>query len=396
MSSEALAPVDLYDVDGLLAEEERLARRAVAKFVDERFLPLVQKHFRAGTFPTELVPELARLGCLGANLQGYGCAGMSNVGYGAVMQELERGDSGLRSFASVQGALAMYPIWEFGSEEQKKRFLPGMAKGEVIGCFGLTEPDHGSDPGGMRTRAKRQGKDYLISGTKLWITNGNLADVAVIWAKVDDGDERSICGFLVEKKMKGFSARELEGKFSLRASVTSELHLDEVRVPGENLLARTEGMGLRGPLMCLNQARYGIAWGALGAAIACYTAARDYALTRKQFTRPIAGYQMTQLKLVDMWQEIVKGQLLALRLGQLKDAGRASHLHVSMGKRNNVRMALEVARVAREILGANGIMDEYPVIRHMTNLESVYTYEGTHDIHTLILGKAITGMDAFS
>jgi glutaryl-CoA dehydrogenase len=395
MSKDAIENVDLYDVESLFSEEERLAKRAVAKFVDQKFLPVIQKHFRNATFPMELVKELAALGCFGANLQGYGCAGMSNVGYGAAMQELERGDSGLRSFASVQGSLAMYPIWEFGTEEQKKRWLPKMAAGELIGCFGLTEPDFGSDPGGMRTRARKSGGDWILSGTKLWITNGTIADLAIIWAKTGD-DPKSIMGFVVEKGMKGYSSRELEGKFSLRASVTAELHLDEVKVPAGNLLPRTEGIGLRGPLMCLNQARYGIAWGAVGAAIACFEAARQYAIQRVQFGKPIAAFQLTQAKLADMWSEIVKGELLVWRLGQLKDAGKATHVQVSMAKRNNVAMALDVARSARSILGANGIMDEYHVIRHMTNLEAVYTYEGTHEVHSLVLGKAATGVDAFT
>jgi len=391
-----LAPADLFDVAARLSEEERLARRAVARFVDERFLPVVKRHFRAGTFPMDLVPEMAALGLFGMNLTGYGCAGLTHVGYGAAMQELERGDSGLRSFASVQGALCMVPVHAFGSEEQKARFLPAMQRGEVIGCFGLTEPDFGSDPGGLRTRARRDGGDFVLSGTKAWITNGTVADLAVIWAKVDDGDAGSIRGFLVEKGTPGFSAREVEGKFSLRASVTAELHLDGVRVPAESVLPGTEGLGLRGPLRCLNEARYGIAWGAVGAAIACWEAARAYAVERVQFGRPIAAFQLVQEKLVDVWEGIVQGQLLALRLGELEDQGRATHVHVSMGKRANVRMARDAARVAREILGANGISDAYPVIRHMMNLEAVYTYEGTHDIHTLALGKAATGLDAFA
>ena len=390
------APLDLFEVDAKLSEEERLARRAVARFVDERFLPLVRRHHRAGTFPLELVPELAALGILGAKLEGYGCAGMSSVGYGAVMQELERGDSGLRSFASVQGALCMWPIFTYGSEEQRRRWLPAMARGEVIGCFALTEPDAGSDPASMRTRARRDGADFVLDGTKAWITNGSVADVALVWAKVDGGDERSIRGFLVERGSPGLTARDVEGKLSLRASVTSELHLDGVRAPAAAALPGTEGLGLRAALSCLTQARYGIAWGAVGAAEACLASARDYATTRVQFGRAIGAFQLVQEKLVEMWQAVVQGQLLALRLGELDQEGRATHLHVSMGKRANVRMAREVARTAREILGANGISDEYPVMRHMMNLEAVYTYEGTHDIHTLALGKAITGLDAFS
>ena len=396
MTTPDLAPADLFDVESRLPEEARLARRSVARFVDERFLPLVRRHHRAGTFPLELVPELGALGVFGMNLRGHGCAGLSNLAYGACMLELERGDSGLRSFASVQGSLVMYPIHAFGSEAQKERWLPRLARGEAIGCFGLTEPDFGSDPGGMRTAARRDGQDFVLSGSKAWITNGTLADVALVWAKVDGGDARSIRGFLVEKGTPGFTAREVEGKFSLRASATAELHLDGVRVPAERALPGTEGLGLRGPLMCLNKARFGIAWGAVGSAIACFEAARRYAVERVQFGKPIAAFQLTQAKLVEMWEGIVKGQLLALRLGELEDEGRATHLHVSMGKRANVRMARDAARVAREILGANGVVDDYPVIRHMLNMEAVYTYEGTHDIHTLALGKAATGIDAFA
>jgi glutaryl-CoA dehydrogenase len=395
MTAPDLASVDLFEVESRLPEEARLARRSVARFVDQRFLPLVRQHHRAGTFPLELVPELGALGVFGMNLRGYGCAGLSSLAYGACMLELERGDSGLRSFASVQGALVMYPIHTFGSGAQKERWLPLLARGEAVGCFGLTEPDFGSDPGGMRTVARREGKDFVLSGTKAWITNGALADVAVVWAKVDGGDARSIRGFLVEKGRPGFTAREVEGKFSLRASATAELHLDGVRLPAENALPGTEGIGLRGPLMCLNKARYGIAWGAVGSAIACFEAARRYSVERIQFGKPIGAFQLTQAKLVEIWEGIVKGQLLALRLGELEDEGRATHLHVSMGKRANVRMARDAARVAREILGANGVVDDYPVIRHMLNMEAVYTYEGTHDIHTLALGKAATGLDAF-
>ncbi len=392
---EGGAPLDLFEVEEKLAEEERAARRAVARFVDERFLPVVRRHHRAGTFPIDLVPELAALGVLGAKLQGYGCAGMSSVGYGAVMQELERGDSGLRSFASVQGSLCMWPIFTYGSDEQRQRWLPALARGEAIGCFGLTEPDAGSDPGSLRTRARREGGDFVLDGTKAWITNGSIADVALVWAKVDGGDARSLRGFLVERGTPGFTTRDVEGKLSLRASVTSELHLDGVRLPAAAALPGTDGLGLRAPLSCLTQARFGIAWGAVGAAQACLAAARDYATSRVQFGRPIGGFQLVQEKLVEMWQAVVQGQLLALRLGELDDAGRATHVHVSMGKRANVRMAREVARTAREVLGANGISDEYPVMRHMMNLEAVYTYEGTHEVHTLALGKAITGLDAF-
>jgi len=391
---DELLGTDLYRLDDLLDEEQKLMRRSVARLVDEEFLPIVQTHFRNGTFPTELAPRLGEMGLLGMNLHGYGCPGTDNVSYGLAMQELERGDSGLRSFCSVQGSLAMYPIWAFGSEEQKERFLPGMAAGRIIGCFGLTEPDHGSDPGSMKTRARRDGDHWVLNGTKLWITNGTIADVAVVWAKTDDGGASSIRGYLVEKGMPGFAAREIQGKVSLRASLTAELSFHDVRVPAANVLPRVEG--LKGPLMCLNQARYGIAWGATGAHRAVFEAARDYALSRIQFGKPIASFQLVQKKLADMYTELVKAQLINWRLGQLKDLDQASFLHISFAKRNNVRVALEAARVAREILGANGITDDYPVIRHMTNLESVYTYEGTDDVHTLILGKELTGISAFT
>lgn len=391
---DGLLGTDLFRLDDLLTDEQRLVRRAVRRFVEEEFLPIVQGHFRAGTFPMELAPRLGELGLLGMNLQGYGCPGTDNVTYGLAMQELERGDSGLRSFASVQGALAMYPIRAFGSEEQKQRFLPEMAAGRRIGCFALTEPDHGSDPAGMQTRARRDGDHYVLNGTKMWITNGSVADVAVVWAKTDDGDAGSVRGFLVEKGMPGFEAREIQGKVSLRASLTAELSFQDVKVPVANVLPGVEG--LRGPLMCLNQARFGIAWGASGAHRAVFEAARDYAVGRLQFGRPIASFQLVQKKLADMYTELVKAQLVNWRLGQLKDLDRANYLHISFAKRNNVRVALEAARVAREILGANGITDDYPVIRHMTNLESVYTYEGTDDVHTLILGKDLTGISAFT
>jgi glutaryl-CoA dehydrogenase len=391
---DKLLGTDLYRLDDLLTDEQRLVRRAVGRFVDEEFLPVVQRHFRAGTFPMELAPRLGELGLLGMNLHGYGCPGTDNVTYGLAMQELERGDSGLRSFCSVQGALAMYPIWAFGSEEQKQRFLPGMAAGRTIGCFALTEPDHGSDPAGMKTRARKQGDHYVLNGTKMWITNGSVADVAVVWAKTDDGDASSVKGYLVEKGMPGFEAREIQGKVSLRASLTAELSFQDVKVPVENVLPDVEG--LRGPLMCLNQARFGIAWGATGAHRAVFEAARAYALGRLQFGKPIASFQLVQKKLADMYSELVKAQLLNWRLGQLKDLDQTNFLHISFAKRNNVKVALEAARVAREILGANGITDDYPVIRHMTNLESVFTYEGTDDVHTLILGKELTGIPAFS
>lgn len=388
-----LLGTDLYRLDDLLTEEQRLMRRSVARLVDEEFLPIVQQHFRAGTFPDHLAERLGEMGLLGMNLHGYGCPGADNTSYGLAMQELERGDSGLRSFCSVQGSLAMYPIWAFGTEAQKERFLPGMAAGRIIGCFGLTEPDHGSDPGGMTTRARRDGNDWILNGTKLWITNGTVADVAVVWAKTGD-DARSVRGFLVEKGMPGFEARNIEGKMSLRASHTAELSMQDVRVPDANLLPGVAG--LKGPLMCLNQARYGIAWGATGAHRAVFEAARDYALSRIQFGKPIASFQLVQKKLADIYSELVKAQLINWRLGQLKDLDQANHLHISFAKRNNVKVALEASRVAREILGANGITDDYPVIRHMTNLESVSTYEGTDDIHTLILGKELTGIGAFS
>ena len=391
--SEPFHGTDLYQVDSLLSEDERMVRDSVARWVDERWLPIVRDHYRAGTFPTELSTELGEMGLLGSNLTGYGCPGLSGSTYGLAMMELERGDSGLRSFASVQGSLCMFPIWRYGSEALKEKFLPKMAKGELIGCFGLTEPDHGSDPGGMITKAVKDGSHYVLSGEKLWITNGSVADLAIVWAKVDSNDPKSIRGFVVEKGMKGFSAYDVEGKFSLRASVTSGLVLDEVRVPASNLLEGTGGLG--SPLSCLNQARYGIAWGAVGAAIACFTCALDYVKERVQFGKPLAGFQLVQAKLAEMYTEIVKAQLLSVQLGRLKDAGKVTPVQVSMAKRNNVHMALEVARTCRGMLGANGIADEYPVFRHMSNLESVYTYEGTHDIHTLILGKHLTGISAF-
>ncbi|RKH52282.1 acyl-CoA dehydrogenase family protein [Corallococcus aberystwythensis] len=385
---------DLFRIDDLLSAEEKAARDAVARFVDAEVLPIIGQHFRDGTFPAHLIPGLAELGVLGANLQGYGCAGMNTVSYGLVLQELERGDSGLRSFASVQGSLCMFPIHAYGSEEQKTRFLPGMAKGQLIGCFGLTEPDFGSNPGGMRARARKDGDSWVLNGTKAWITNGSIADVAVVWAKTDDGGPESVRGFLVEKGMPGFSAREIPGKFSLRASRTSELSFQDVRVPDRNVLPGV--VGLRGPLSCLNNARAGIAFAVTGAAIACFEGAREYALARTQFDgKSIAGYQLTQEKLADMLQEIVKAQLLGLRLARLKDEGKSNPVMVSLAKRNNVKSALDIARVARSIYGANGITDDYPPVRHMLNLESVFTYEGTHEVHTLVLGKAITGIDAF-
>jgi glutaryl-CoA dehydrogenase len=383
------APVDFYRVDDLLSEEERLVRSTVARFVDERFLPTIAEHFEHATFPMDVVPELARLGLFGMHLHGYGAAGMSNVLYGLACQELERGDSGLRSFVSVQGSLSMFPINRYGSEEQKQQWLPRMARGEVIGCFGLTEPEFGSNPAGMATRARRDGDDWILTGTKRWITNGNVADLAVVWGRTEQG----IRGFLVEKGTKGFEAREIHHKLSMRASVTSELILDDCRIPACNELPGAQG--LKAPLSCLNEARFGIVWGALGAAIACYQSALDYAKARVQFDKPIAAYQLTQEKLVNMITEITKGQLLALQLGRLKDQGQATATQISMAKMNNVREALLIAREARSILGANGISLEYPVIRHMTNLETVLTYEGTNEIHMLAIGEEITGHSAF-
>lgn len=382
--------VDLFNLDSLLSEEEIAVRQTIRDWVEERFLPVVNEHHRAGTFPMHLIPEIAELGCFGANIQGYGCAGLNNVAYGLMLQELERGDSGLRSFCSVQSSLVMHPILAYGSEEQKDHWLPLLASGKAIGCFGLTEPDFGSNPGGMVTRARKDGDSYILNGAKMWITNGTLADVAVVWAK-DDADV--IRGFLVEKGMKGFSAPEMKGKFSLRASVTSELVFEDVRIPAKNLLPKSGG--LSSPLKCLTQARTGIAWGALGAAMACYHASLEYSKDRIQFGRPIGSFQLVQNKLAWMVTEITKGQFLALQLGRLKDQGIMNYAQVSMAKMNNCNIALDIARVARDIHGANGILDEYPVIRHMLNLESVKTYEGTHDIHNLIIGRHITGLDAF-
>ena len=390
------APVDLLEVEERLPEEARIARRSVARFVDERFLPRVRDHFRAGTFPVELVPEMAALGLFGMTLRGHGGAGLSHRAAGACLQELERGDSALRSFVSVQGSLSMHAVEAFGSDAQRARWLPAMARGEALGCFALTEPDAGSDPASMRTRARRDGGDWVLDGSKAWITNGTIAQVAVVWAKAEGGDARSVRGFLVERGTPGLEAREVAGKLALRASVTAHLSLDGVRVPASAALPGTEGQGLRAPLACLTRARYGIAWGAVGAAIACYEAARRHALERVQFGRPIASFQLVQEKLVGIWEGIVQGQLLALRLGELADEGRLSPLQVSMGKRANVRMARDAARTAREILGASGVVDDLPPMRHMANLEAVTTYEGTHDVHTLALGRAATGLDAFS
>ena len=381
--------VDFLRIDELLSDEEIVARNSVREFVSKEFLPLLQEHIRQdGSFPMQLVPMLGELGLFGTNLEGYGCAGMNNVAYGLAMQELERGDSGLRSFASVQGSLCMYPIYTYGTEAQKERWLPAMAEGRDIGCFGLTEPDAGSHVGGMLTKAEKRGDHWVLSGTKCWITNGSVASVAIIWAKTEDG----VRGFLVETDRPGFEARDIKGKFSLRASVTSELFLTNVEVPDENLLHGAKG--LAGPLGCLNQARYGIAWGAIGAAMACYDEVLRYTQERNVQGGPLAGKQLTQEKLVYMLTEITKAQLLILRIARLKDEGKLHHTMVSMAKRNNVDIALQIARMARDLLGANGIVDDYQSMRHMVNLETVRTYEGTHDIHTLILGEHITGVRA--
>jgi len=381
--------VDFLRIDELLSEEERLVRSTVREFVSREFLPLLQEHVRRdGSFPMEIVPELGRLGLFGANLSGYGCAGMNNVGYGLVMQELERGDSGLRSFVSVQGSLVMFPIHAYGSEEQKQQWLPRLAAGTAVGCFGLTEPDAGSNVAGMLTKAEERGGRWVLNGTKRWITNGSISDVAIIWARA--GDE--VLGFLVETDRPGFESRDIKGKFSLRASVTSEIFLQEVEVPDENRLAGIRGV--KGPLSCLNQARFGIGWGAIGAAMACYDEVLRYSRDRTVAGGPLAGKQLTQEKLVDMLTEITKAQLLALQVARIKDRGELHHTMVSMIKRNNVDIALRIARAARDLLGANGIVDDYQAMRHMVNLETVRTYEGTHDIHTLILGEHITGIRA--
>ena len=386
----------MFNIDSLLSEEERAVRETVAEWVDERLLPVIGKSYTEARFPIELVPQMAELGVFGATLpEEYGCAALNNVAYGLIMQELERGDSGVRSFASVQSSLVMYPIFEFGSDDQKAHWLPKLAVAEAIGCYGLTEPDHGSDPGGMTTRAVRDGDDWVINGTKMWITNGSLADVAIIWAKTGGIDDpRSIRGFIVETERDGYVAKDQKGKLSLLASDTSEISLQDVRVPAANLLPKSAG--LKSALMCLNQARYGIAWGVVGAAMACYAEALGYAKTRTQFGRPIAGFQIQQIRLVEMVTEITKAQLLAIQLGRLKDRGLARHTLVSLAKRNNVNVACDIAREARRLLGANGILAEYQSMRHMANLESVYTYEGTHDIHGLIVGEDITGISAIS
>jgi glutaryl-CoA dehydrogenase len=390
---EPLSLDQLMAIDPLLSDEERMIRDTVRRFVRERYLPRAAQLFAEEKFPTDLIPEMAQMGLLGATLTGYGCAGMSSVSYGLALQELEYGDSGLRSFVSVQGSLAMWPIWKYGSEEQKQRLLPRMATAELIGCFGLTEPDSGSDPGSMTTRARKDGDGYVLSGTKMWITSAPIADLAVVWAKVDDGDASSIRGFIVERGMKGFETPTIHGKMSLRASPTGEIVLNEVRVPAANVLPGA--VGLKGPLGCLTQARFGISWGALGAARSCYETAVSYTRERVQFDRPVAAKQLVQEQLVEMAMEIAKGQIMALHFARLKDAGGISPVQVSLCKKNNVGWALKIARTARGLLGGNGILLDYPVIRHMLNLESVYTYEGTNEVHTLILGNALTGYNAF-
>jgi len=382
--------VDYFNINSLLSEEEIMIRDAVREFVSDEIIPIIEQYNREAKFPSQLIPKMAEMGLFGPTLPAkYGCAELNNVAYGLIMQELERGDSGIRSFASVQSALVMYPIFTFGSENQKDKWLPKLASGEYIGCFGLTEPDYGSNPGGMITKAIKVDGGYLLNGAKMWITNGTIADVAVVWAKLDG----TVRGFLVEKGMKGFTAPEMKGKHSLRASVTSELIFDNVFIPEDNLLPKTEG--LKNALMCLNQARYGIAWGVVGSMMACYDSALNYSKSRVQFTKPIASYQLTQNKLVYMVTEITKAQLLNLQLGRLKDKGALKFAQVSMAKRNNCEIALNIARMSRQILGANGILDEYPVMRHAANLESVITYEGTHEMHTLIIGEDITGFSAF-
>lgn len=382
--------IDYFDLSELLTSEEIMMRDTIRQFVDEEVIPIIEKYYTEGTFPIHLVKKMGELGLFGLNLpQKYGCAELNNIAYGIVMQELERGDSGIRSFVSVQSGLVMYPIYTFGSEEQKDFWLPKLATGELIGCFGLTEPDFGSNPGGMITKVEKVEGGYLLNGAKMWITNGTIADVAVVWAKLDG----VIKGFLVEKGTKGFTAPEMKGKHSLRASITSELIFDDVFIPESNMLPLANG--LKAPLMCLNQARFGIAWGVVGSMTAMYETALNYAKSRIQFNKPIAAFQLTQAKLVYMLTEITKAQLLNFRLAQLKDSGKLKHTHISLAKRNNCELALEIARTAREILGANGILNEYPVMRHANNLESVKTYEGTHEMHTLIIGEDITGFSAF-
>ena len=382
---------DYFAIGDLFSEEELGIQKMTHNFVQREFMPIIHEHHQNETFPADVIPKLAKLGLLGANLsEEYGCAGINSVAYGLVMQELERGDSGLRSFVSVQGALVMYPIWRFGSEDQKKKWLPRLASGEAVGCFGLTEPDYGSNPAGMITKFRREGDHYILNGTKMWITNGTLADVALVWAR---GENDIIKGFLIEKKTQGFTSRKMTGKLSLRASDTGELLFDDCRVRENDVLP--EVAGLKSPLSCLTQTRYGLAWGAIGSAMACYETALEYAKERVQFDKPIGAFQLTQKKLVDMLTEITKGQLLVYQLGRIKDKGKLRPQQVSMAKMNNVAMARDVARSAREILGANGIMEEYDVMRHLMNMETVSTYEGTHEIHTLAIGSDVTGFDAF-
>jgi glutaryl-CoA dehydrogenase len=388
-TATGIAATDLLRIDDELSEEERLVRDTVRAFAAERILPFIADWFEAGTLPRELAPELGKLGLLGMHLTGYGCAGMGPVAYGVTCREMEAADSGLRSLVSVQGSLAMFPIWKYGSEEQKQEWLPRMAAGEAIGCFGLTEPDHGSDPSGMRTNAKQDGSDWVLNGSKMWITNGSIADIAVVWASTSEG----IRGFLVPRAARGFTSRNIHKKLSLRASVTSELHFDDVRLPADAVLPGVSG--LKGPLSCLSEARFGIVWGVTGAARSCYESAVEYATTREQFGRKIGGFQLTQGKLAWMLADLARAQLLALHLGRLKEAGKITPQQVSLGKMSNVRTAIEIARQARTVLGANGVTLEYPVIRHANNLESVLTYEGTEEIHTLALGQAITGISAY-
>ena len=381
--------VDFYNIEQHLTDEEIMVRDLVREWVDEKVIPIIEDYYTKGTFPMELIAEIGNMGLFGCNLKGYGCAGMSNIAYGLICQELERGDSAIRSCVSVQGSLSMYPIHAFGSEEQKQKYLPGMAEGKLIGCFGLTEPDHGSDPSSMETKAVEDVDSYVLNGAKMWITNGTIADLAVVWAKLDG----KIRGFIVEKGDSGFTAPEMKGKHSLRASITSELVFQDCRIPKDRILPEVQG--LKGPLSCLTQARFGIVWGSLGAATGCYHSSVDYAKSRIMFEKPIASFQLVQNKLAWMLREITKGQLLAYHLGRAKDEGEATPEMVSLGKMNNVDVALRIARMSRDIHGANGILNEYPIMRHMANLESVYTYEGTHDIHNLILGRWITGIQAF-
>ena len=381
--------VDFYNIEKHLTEEEIMVRDLVRDWVDEKVIPIIEDYYTKGTFPMELISEIGEMGLFGCNLEGYECTGLSNVAYGLVCQELERGDSAIRSCVSVQGSLSMYPIHAFGTEEQKQKYLPGMAQGKLIGCFGLTEPDHGSDPGGMETKAVEDGDSYVLNGAKMWITNGTVADLAIVWAKLDG----KIRGFIVEKSDSGFSAPEMKGKHSLRASITSELVFQDCKIPKDRILPKVQG--LKGPLSCLTQARYGITWGSIGAAMGCFHSSVDYSKSRIMFEKPIASFQLVQNKLAWMLREITKGQLLAYHLGRAKDNGEATPEMVSLGKMNNVDAAIQIARMARDIHGANGILNEYPIMRHMANLESVYTYEGTHDIHNLILGRWITGIQAF-